>query len=205
MKNFLRISVGILFLSFMTASLWSYGRGPVNKKTGAPGEGICAQSDCHETYELNSGPGQLTILGVPTVYEPGKLYPLTVELQQKGQSRWGFQVTIINDEQVKSGEIVKYDEELVQLDEDDVDGKERYYLNHTRDGTYRGTDDGPVKWMFTWRAPEEPEGKVAFYVAGNAGNGNKKPTGDYIYNLVEYSYADSAAVPGEGNKEEGIR
>lgn len=194
MNTITRASVGFLSLCFITASLWSYGRGPVNKKTGALGEGICAQSDCHESYEVNSGPGQLRLLGVPTVYEPGNLYPLTVELAQKGQSRWGFQVTIINEKQVKTGEIVKYDEELTQLDEDDVEGKDRYYLNHTRDGTYRGTDDGPVQWMFTWRAPEEKEGQIAFYVAGNAGNGNKKPTGDYIYNLVEHSYADSATV-----------
>lgn len=186
--------VGFIVLVF-TVLAFSYGRGPVNKKTGAPGEGICVQSDCHITHEVNSGPGTLILHGVPTVYQPGKLYPLTVELAQEGQSRWGFQVTVINDSLVRSGEIVKYDEDLTQLDDDDVEGKERYYLNHTREGTFRGTDDGPVKWNFTWRAPEEPEGSISFYVAGNAANGNKKPTGDYIYNIVENSYPDSNAVP----------
>jgi len=195
MRQFIHITfIGFVVLVF-TVLAYSYGRGPVNKKTGAPGEGICVQSDCHVTYEINSGSGTLILHGVPAVYEPGKLYPLTVEIVQKGQSRWGFQVTVINDSLVQSGEIVKYDEELTQLDDDDVDGKERYYLNHTRKGTYRGTDDGPVKWNFTWRAPEKKQGPISFYVAGNAANGNKKPTGDYIYNIVERSYADSSAVP----------
>ncbi|MCF7804594.1 MAG: hypothetical protein K9N57_10420 [Candidatus Marinimicrobia bacterium] len=197
MRRLIHFSIFGFTLCLFTVMAFSYGRGPVNKKTGAPGEGICVQSDCHVSYELNSGPGTLILHGVPKVYEPGKLYPLTVELAQEGQERWGFQVTIINKDLTKSGEIVKYDDDLMQLDDDEVNDKERFYLNHTRDGTYRGTEDGPVKWNFTWRAPEKPQGVISFYTAGNAGNGNKKPTGDYIYQIVENSYPDSASVPTE--------
>lgn len=182
----------LLSLLFIAVMVFPYARGPKNKKTGAPGEGICAESKCHADYELNSGPGKLQILGVPKVYQAGQSYPLTVKLQQKGQKRWGFQVTAIGDDSSKSGKITKYDEGLVQLDMDNVDGYERYYLNHTRNGTHRGTTDGPVSWEFTWEAPQDSTEKVTFYVAGNAANANRENSGDYIYQISVKSYPDSS-------------
>lgn len=176
----------VLFLLsvVITTIAYSYIRGPKNARTGAPGETTCVQSDCHIDHKVNTGPGKLTLLGVPKTYEPGTAYPITVQLQQKGQRDWGFELTVINANLNKSGTIQKYDQRLMQLDEAEVDGHPRYYLKHTRNGIHRGEKDGPVQWHFTWQAPDSSEGMVSFYVAGNAGNANRKPTGDYIYQTV---------------------
>lgn len=170
--------IGFAVLAF------SYARGPRNQRTGAPGEQTCVGSDCHNDYDINSGPGELSLSGVPEAYEPGNEYPITIRLQQEGQQRWGFQVTVLNASLQRSGEITAFDESSMQLETDDVDGNERYYLKHTRRGTHQG-EEGPVEWQFTWQAPDTAEGAVMFYVAGNAGNGDREPTGDYIYTISQ--------------------
>jgi len=177
--------VGIATLAY------SYIRGPKNAHTGAPGEGICVQSECHIDHKVNEGPGELSLLGIPKAYQPGASYPIIVQLQQKGQKDWGFELTVINANLNESGTIQKYDQHLMQLDESEVDGHPRYYLKHTRNGIHRGEKDGPVQWHFTWQAPDSPEGIVSFYVAGNAGNANRKPTGDYIYQTVVKTVPDT--------------
>jgi len=184
--------VSFLTLLFLATVVLPYGRGPKNSKTGAPGEGICAESDCHTDYEVNSGPGSFQLLGVPNVYTPGKTYPITIRISQKGQSRWGFQVTAIGGDSARSGEIAKHDDNLTQLDTDEVRGHERFYLKHTRRGTQRGTENGPVSWQFTWKAPDDSSEVVSFYAAGNAANGNRENSGDYIYQTSIKSYPDSS-------------
>lgn len=179
----MRIVVFIWITLFITALAYSYIRGPKNKRTGAPGEQICVASKCHVDYDVNSGPGKLSLLGLPREYRPEKDYPLTVRLQQKGQKIWGFELTAINDSLSEAGQVVKFDRHKLQLDEDEVNGNPRFYLKHTRRGTHLGTKNGPVEWHFIWQAPAKPEGTISFYVAGNAGNGNKEPTGDYIYQI----------------------
>ncbi len=179
-----RVMTGLVLLA-IAALAFSYARGPKNKKTGAPGEGICVASDCHNDYQLNEGPGRLTLVGIPDEYVPGTQYPITIRLQQKGQSRWGFQVTVITADGQKAGQIVQFDDNMSQLEEDEVNGNTRFYLKHARRGTHNGTTDGPVQWKFTWAAPDSATGEIAFYVAGNAANRDREPTGDYIYQTVQ--------------------
>ncbi len=179
----LRILIFVLITLFITSIIYAYIRGPKDKRTGAPGEQICVASKCHVDHKVNSGPGKLSALGIPKTYTPGKTYPITIQLEQQGQKIWGFELTAINDSLSEAGKIVKFDRHKMQLSEDEVNGKTRFYLKHTRRGVYQGKKNGPVQWHFVWQAPEKPEGVVSFYVAGNAGNGNKKPTGDYIYQI----------------------
>lgn len=64
------------------------------------------------------------------------------------------------------------------------DGSERFYIEHTLDGTYMAAS-GPVSWKFLWRAPKDDRGPIYFYTAANAANFNKKPWGDYIYTRID--------------------
>lgn len=178
----LTYSVVFIIMSGIAVLAFSYARGPRNARTGAPGEQTCVASDCHNDYEINSGLGELSLIGVPDTYEPDMEYPITVRLEQEGQERWGFQVTVLNESLQRSGEITAFDERSEQLETDEVDGNERYYLKHTRRGTHQG-DAGPVEWEFTWTSPDSVEGPVTFYAAGNAANGDREPTGDYIYTI----------------------
>ena len=75
--NKVRTLSTILLILFIAIAAYAHIRGPKNKRTGAPGEQICVDSDCHVDYEVNSGPGELTVLGVPKAYKPGEKYQIT--------------------------------------------------------------------------------------------------------------------------------
>src|SRR5262249_61152745 len=59
-------------------------------------------------------------------------------------------------------------------------GGGRTYIEHTFAGTApSATNQG--SWTFRWRAPATGAGRVTFYAAGNAANGNFSPGGEFIY------------------------
>src|SRR5262249_59953992 len=61
-----------------------------------------------------------------------------------------------------------------------VGGNLRQYIEHTFNGI-QPTGSGEGSWVFTWTAPATSVGRVTFYAAGNAANGNGGTSGDFIY------------------------
>ncbi len=143
--------------------------GPPNGVTGAPGQNNCTQ--CHGGNAVNSGNGLFTITG-PETYVPGQSYPITVTLQDPGQSRWGFEFTPLN-----KGTLQITDATHTQSGS----ASGNSYVKHNSAGTFDNTADGPVSWTFNWTAPSGDEGPVTFYAAGNAANSNNSNNGDFIY------------------------
>ena len=185
---------GLLVLTAGGASAVHYGKGPRPASTNAPGEVSCSAKKCHVQNELNSGGGALTVSGVPSVYEPLKRYTLTVTLQQEGQKRWGFQMTSLDRKDQPAGELSLEEDKLTQLKSQEMeDGSERYYVEHTGEGSFMGNKDGPVSWQLGWTAPPEAAGPIYFYTAANAANFNKKPWGDYIYTRIDTINAAEAS------------
>jgi hypothetical protein len=135
---------------------------------------------CHGDFPLNSGDGQLQLLGVPGMIVPGQTYGLMLELEDPGQTRWGFELTVVNAENEASGTIVVTDPDSTQLsDNPDPDPD---YLKHTSIGTGPGTA-GPRKWSFEWIAGNDMQ--VDFYVAANAADNSGNIFGDFIYAIQE--------------------
>ena len=151
--------------------------GPEAGRTGAPGEQTCADGRCHTTFELNSGNGSLSLLDPPESYSPGQTYQLFVQLEDVDQSRWGFQLTTLDDSGAAAGILRAGSPDSTQSQVEDG----RIYINHTETGTWQGTPDGPVTWRVTWTTPAVGTGPVTVYFAGNAANNNDRRTNDYIY------------------------
>lgn len=147
---------------------YGYSTGPPNEKTGAPGEGTC--HDCHNSFDLNSGAGALTITG-PDEFEAGETYEILVSLEQIGQTRWGFEFTPLD-----IGSCTVTDPQNTQID---ISGGNTY-VKQTAQGTFAGDTPSAV-WAFDWTAPADPPEEVTFYAAGNAANNNGSTTGDYVY------------------------
>lgn len=178
----------VLLVVVSTAMAYRYGKGPKTECTNAPGEMSCRITDCHAQYELNSGGGSLTLQGVPAVYDPGRRYVLTVTLAQKGQKRWGFQLTALTTANQPAGDFSLVPDSLTQIKTATFpDSSIRQYVEHTAEGSYMGRRDGPVNWDLIWTAPVQPAGDIVFYTAANAANFNKKPWGDYIYTRADTS------------------
>jgi hypothetical protein len=140
-----------------------------------PGYNNCTL--CHADYPLNSGDGSLAILGLPGAFVPGTTYDLMVRLQDPGQARWGFELTVLDAANQQAGTLSLTDPVRTQLI--DFPGTNPDYVEQTHDGTYAGMPNGPVVWPFRWTAPDMET--VTFYVAGNAADGTFDPGNDYIY------------------------
>jgi uncharacterized protein (TIGR03437 family) len=174
------VSLGALFAiySLNGSPVEAFSSGPFPSLTGAPGESSCRE--CH-----GGGPtgGTLSINGLPATYSPNQEITLTVTLAQKNRLRFGFQLTAIDDTGKRAGDLIPNDNRA-QTQTNNVNGNQRQYINHTGQGN-APTSSGQGSWTFRWKAPAQSVGRVTFYVAGNAANGNFSTTGDTIYTIEQ--------------------
>jgi uncharacterized protein (TIGR03437 family) len=154
----------------------AFREGPPAGVTGAPGEVTCV--DCHFGGGPNTGGGSLVISGLPATYTAGQDITVTVTITQSGRSRFGFELTVINDGGSAAGTITVTDTTRTQLATGGING--RMYISHTAAGT-NPTGPGTDSWSFKWTAPPTSTGRVTFYAAGNAANNDGAQTGDLIY------------------------
>ncbi len=174
-------SLLIVMHYFSTRRINAFSGGPPASHTGAPNEETCVV--CHSSFALNSGPGRLTLSGLPVGYLPNQEITVTVTLTQADRVRYGFQATALDESGRQVGSFIVTDSVRTQTSSGTVRGNARSYINHTSDGTFpSGPNQG--SWSFKWRAPANSAGKVTFYVAGNAANGNGNTSGDYIYTTL---------------------
>jgi hypothetical protein len=160
----------------LAGSAQAFSSGPPDDFAGNP-PGLSDCTTCHGSFPVNSGDGSLTIEGLPAAYDPGATYDLTVVLSDPEQTRWGFELTVL-DGSDGAGELVLIDDTNTQLSE--LAG--RQFVKQTFLGTFPDTPDGPTSWPFQWVAPADIP-VVTFYVAGNAANGDGSSGGDYIYTI----------------------
>lgn len=162
----------------------AHADGPPLAKTGGFGEGTCRE--CHMDLELNSPLGELSVDGIPTRFEPGATYVVTILLSGEGMGRAGFQGAFRfgdgDREGAPAGEARPLDERTTVRTEGGVD-----YVHHTEEGSRLNADEFGT-WSFEWIAPRGP-GPVVFNVAANSANGDNSPFGDLIYAAEEVSTA----------------
>ncbi|MFO7675303.1 MAG: choice-of-anchor V domain-containing protein [bacterium] len=167
-------------LALALALAFGYSSGPPDRKTGAPGEGVCA--DCHQF----TGSGDSTSLsGFPGgSYVPDSSYRLELTIRHGSQRRWGFELTALTAGGDSAGRLFVIDTPNTQFST----AAGRQYLKQTLAGTFAGA--AAASWGIGWRAPPAGTGPVTFHWCGNACNNNGSTSGDY-------SLAASLAI-GEG-------
>lgn len=178
------ISGFCLVASFFWAGIaWGYSSGPPDGVAGDPPlYNNCTL--CHTSFPVNSGDGTLQFTNLPSEYKPDSTYTLTINLSDPGQSRWGFEMTVIFSDGNQGGVLAPANPTMVQISQGP--GNQRDYVKHTSLGTQVGHPSGT--WDILWTSPPADSGPVDFYLAGNAANNSGTNSGDYIY-------AISASVP----------
>jgi hypothetical protein len=134
---------------------------------------------CH-IGTLNGGPGRVTISGVPAEYAPNQQFTLTVRVEHPDRRRWGFQLAALDGGNRSVGTLEPADRHVAQAVEGTGGLQGRRYVEHTSNGTFSGQAQG-AEWEVRWTAPDHDVGRVTFYAAGNAANGNNASSGDSIY------------------------
>jgi uncharacterized protein (TIGR03118 family) len=185
MKQRLAWSAAALVLT--AAMAMARSNGPGGRFTNAPGDSVCTQ--CHTGTALNGGPGAVKILypGGAT-YQPGATYRMKVEVKDPDQQRWGFQFTArlaSNPAVANAGDLKSINDDTRVICQDNTskpcgEANQIQLIMHTAAGTKPGRTGGG-DFEFDWTAPPAGAGQVAFYVAGNAANGNGNNQGDHIY------------------------
>src|SRR5574341_1716352 len=153
------VAVSYLALAILVGA---FPNNPPNSRTGAPGESTCAS--CHGN--LNTGNGS-TGLTAPLEYSPGETLSLAVTLQDPGQIRWGFEVTVLDSANAAIGSIIRTDSARTLLS---TAGSGRQYLKQSLAGCDSGVATTAQGWSFKWAAPAGGGGTATFYLCSVAAN-----------------------------------
>ncbi len=159
-------------------SVHAFVSGPPASHTDAPGEDNC--TECHTTFALNSGNGNVTITGLPDTYMPNQPVAVTVTVNHPNGFLYGFQVTALDSMNHPAGALAATDSVNTQAITGDVNSETRSYIEQTQQGAFPVEFDRR-SFTFNWTAPSSDVGPVTFYAAGNGANGDGDSTGDYIY------------------------
>lgn len=155
----------------MALILYRNSGGPTNTDaTGSPfdsNQNACTQ--CHSTYNLNSGTGSVS-LNTPTSYYPGETYTITVSVSQTvpPPAKYGFQSVPLRDNNSPGGTIT------TGTGQGSWTSSGRNYVQHNSTANTSGN------WSFTWNAPSFSD-TIVFYTAGLAANGANGNANDYAY------------------------
>ena len=168
----------IILLLMLTVVAYASVTGPEPGYTNAPGDlGNCTQ--CHDHHAVNMGTGSVKITGLPSPYEPGKVYTLSVTTSQSGRIRFGFQLTALDTTNKRAGTLASRDANTQVLSETGPGG--RQYIEHTQQGSLSSLT-GSRTWQINWTAPATDIGTVRFFFAGNAtNNSGVQDDDDFIY------------------------
>jgi len=167
----------------LSISLSAKKKGAPPMTSGAPGDRTCRTSKCHAGNDLNTDKATISIEGLPEVYTPNEIYDITLKLEQKGAKTWGFIATVADSAGDAQGTLISLKHQYTQVldDKRSKTRTSRRYISHTQKRIKGPKKGESPSWTFQWKAPDAGAEASSFYFAFNAGNGNKKKTGDYIY------------------------
>lgn len=144
---------------------FSYSVNPPASKTGAPGEGTCA--DCHAGSTMSAaGVVMYNFSGANGEYLPDSTY--TIDLSIPSGVKNGFEMTILdaNDDMAGSFTVGSGTSTTTALGRD--------YIRHS-------SSVGVTSWSFDWTAPSSDMGNLTVYYAFNKTNSNGSTLGDTVY------------------------
>ena len=192
---------------------FAYSTGPPVTRTNGfavadkPVESNCTL--CHQpTGAINTDPnGYVRLVGVPATYVPSGIYDLEVHLDYNWNAdpfggttprKWGFQMTSVC---AASGDSAGYwvrrnqppdSLQFMRYPTGSLSKfKARVYIEHTIGDYHLGENQdgqsGPIVWHMRWVAPAADSGKIYFFLAGNAANGDSCSVcgGDHVYSYVD--------------------
>jgi uncharacterized protein (TIGR03437 family) len=184
-KYFFKLTVLVLALgvaafgSLTERKVTANSGGPPLGRTGAPSELTCNAGGCHNSFATNSGPGTLTMTGLPASYTAGQEYTLTVTVTQSSRGAFGFEATALDASNNRAGTIATTTAAASRTQVQTNSSNGRQYVLHQFNGIAPVSGEG--KWTFRWTAPATSAGRVTFYVAANAADGTGGSNADYIY------------------------
>lgn len=188
-KNAVYLVLLVSIMELDICAVFAYSSGPPFRRTGSPSDNFktCKDTNCHNTYPLNSGKATFSILIPDNRYALGKVLGITVSFGNSSGTRHGFELSVLD---AKNNHIGTFS----SVDGNTQTSSDGNYIAHTAKGC---NQSGTASWNVKWTAPSSGvHDPVTFYAAGNEANGNHthdnkyKHEGeharseDYIYTAV---------------------
>lgn len=178
------VLVGLSFIFVLSSAIMS-ASGPGGGYSNAPGDqGNC--TNCHTGSIVTSGNSNLSNIRLSSNfpgngYVPDSTYTMELTFKQTGRTKFGFQVTCLDANDVKAGTLTSTNTRTSKTSYTPTGGSAREYIEHTSTGTANvGTDS--TRWVFQWKAPSTNIGRVKFHVVVMATNNNStNDGGDIVY------------------------
>ncbi len=165
----------ILFLLLLPGFTQAESDSPSDGYAGdPPAANTCVV--CHDSYELDSGFGGITLSGVSNNYSPGSLYEISIVMGSPGFDHWGFQLTAIDDQYAAAGNFLVLDA-FSTVSENPYPQPD--YVGQTEAGVLEG--EGYGHWTVMWIAPPADTGTITIYCTSMASDGDGTEAGDYVY------------------------
>lgn len=198
MKKFVFITI-VVFVGIMQIAAIVLHSNGIAGYTDAPGEATC--TDCHNSYPLNTLGGSVSITA-PTAlnnnYICGQTYTVAVKITRAGTYLFGFDFEALDSTGASAGTLTLLNNSTTVLSSALVGSNNRANVMHY--GGVFGTDS--CTFLFKWTAPLTNVGKVTFYAAGNASNGDGFVDGDYIYTNLKVLNANTTSVIADTKNED---
>lgn len=160
--------------------------------SGAPGETTCNDTDCHNSFAVNSGTGSITISSpdlTDWAYVPGTTYTISVTVEQSAINLFGLCFEALKPNGDNAGTL--HAGVGTQIKNKKVGGFQRKSITHD-DNT--GASANAHTFTFTWDAPATDIGDITFYVAGLAANGDDHESDDRVYSTSQVVTASSVGL-----------
>jgi hypothetical protein len=172
---------------------WALTNAPVTATTT---ESNC--TNCHNNYSLQTSGSNFDRISLGNNftgngYIPDSTYTLVLGYRETGKSKFGFQLTCLEEKTYKAAGTFTNGDSRSQTGTSVVGGGTRYYIGHTSTGSARVTTDS-TSWRFTWKAPSRNVGKVVFWVTLNVSNSSSGTSGDYVY-AKSFAVSPSTLLP----------
>jgi len=190
-------ALGLLFIStpsttFTGGSPASYTNAPT---TGTSREANC--TSCHAGTLQTSGTNynNISFTGNFTGggYIPDSTYTLTLSYTHTGKSKFGYQLTCLDDNNAMAGSFATISgNNKSSTVTGTVAGAARQYMRQTTAGS-SGTG-GSASWSFEWTAPSTNKGTVTIYSVVNSANSAGGNSGDIII-AREFTISPSTLLP----------
>lgn len=173
-KKSIRVILGILVLIVVFA----YKSGAPAGSSCAPMETHCATNGLCHSSSINTGSATYDISimgGIPANgYVPGNTYSMMPWIIDTSKVLFGFQIVTQKSDGTNAGAVTISSPLKTKL----IQGNGLDYIEQTSAGA---SLNGMHDWMYDWTAPAAGSGKVTFYAAFVAANGNSLSSGDDVY------------------------
>jgi hypothetical protein len=205
MRHFIVRAVVLASLALGATFAYGFSTGPPASRTGAFSvAGKSAEPACNVCHgsgtgiPLNDPSGSVELLDVPANYQPSTEYAMRVRLAREWNPlpgtplRWGFQLQAVQASTGDSAGTWRFGVDpapgtyrLVRGSTSSV-WRNRRYLEQTAADIQQG-GSSPVEWTVRWTSPPGDSGKIYFFVAANAANGDGLSIGstDYVFTDVD--------------------